>query len=249
MARLTTIPGTGDVVRLGVVSDTHIGSRDAALEELRAVYDKFSGLGIETVVHAGDVVAGVGIYRGQVTDDLAEGCTTFSDQVEHASQVYPERPGMTTLMIAGNHDLDGEFARRQSNPVAALAKRRRDITHIGDERATLVMPNGAHALLAHGSGPSGYAHSYKAQRFIEALPERQRPCLVVLGHYHRAGVIRHEGVTCVMAGCFQNQTPFLRAQGIAVDVGGWVLTIRLGESDIAGVATEWVGAPRAKAVS
>lgn len=239
MAGLTTLPEVEGTVRVGVVSDTHLGSRNAALDALHTVYDEFLALGITTVLHAGDVVAGLGIYRQQVTDDLDDWCTTYSGQVEYAERSYPTRPGITTLMIAGNHDLDGEFRRRASNPVAALARRRRDIQYIGDEHARLALPGGRHALVAHGTGPSGYAHSYRAQRFIEALPERRRPNLLILGHYHRAGVIRHQGVTCVMAGCLQIQTPFLRAQGIDVDVGGWVLTVRGGS-----ISTEWLAAPK-----
>ncbi len=222
---------------IGVVSDTHIGSRFESPEELQAVYDEFAFRGISTVLHAGDVMAGAGMYRGNVTDEL-----TPAQQVDRADEHYPRVPGVRTLMIAGNHDLHGDF--RGANPVHALARRRTDIVYLGNDRATVTLEDGTRILLAHGSGPSAYAHSHKAQRFIEQLPEADRPDILVLGHFHKAAFFRHHGVTCLMAGCFQRQTPFMRDRGISPDIGGWIVTIRDAHDGTRTVSAEWIGRPR-----
>jgi len=227
---------------IGVVSDTHIGSRFESGAELQAVYDEFAFRGISMVLHAGDVMAGSGMYRGNATDELSP-----VQQVDRADELYPRAPGVRTLMIAGNHDLHGGF--RDQNPVRALARRRRDIVYLGNERATLTMDDGTRILLAHGSGPAAYAHSHKAQRFIEQLPADERPDILVLGHFHKAAFFRHDGVTCLMAGCFQHQTPFMRERGISPDIGGWIVTIRDAHDGTRTVSAEWIGRPRENAVA
>ena len=243
MARLIDAPADGHTVRLGVVSDTHLGSQYQALAELEAVYDEFACRGVSAVMHAGDVFAGVGMYRGQETDELLPAVDTYSRQVDYAEAEYPARDGITTYMIAGNHDLDGAFSRSLSSPVRALASRRRDITYLGDDRASVELTNGATVMIAHGRGPAGYAHSYRGQRFIESLGRRERPDLLILGHFHRAGFFVHDGVSCVLAACFQTQTPFLAANGIEPDVGGFVISLTATASEMVGMSVDWVGRP------
>ena len=243
MARLIDAPADGHTVRLGVVSDTHLGSQYQALQELEAVYDEFACRGVSAVMHAGDVFAGVGMYRGQETDELLPAVDTYSRQVDYAEAEYPARDGITTYMIAGNHDLDGAFSRSLSSPVRALASRRRDITYLGDDRASVELTNGATVMIAHGRGPAGYAHSYRGQRFIESLGRRERPDLLILGHFHRAGFFVHDGVSCVLAACFQTQTPFLAANGIEPDVGGFVISLTATAGEMVGMSVDWVGRP------
>ena len=243
MARLIDAPADGHTVRLGVVSDTHLGSQYQALQELEAVYDEFACRGVSAVMHAGDVFAGVGMYRGQETDELLPAVDTYSRQVDYAEAEYPARDGITTYMIAGNHDLDGAFSRSLSSPVRALASRRRDITYLGDDRASVELTNGATVMVAHGRGPAGYAHSYRGQRFIESLGRRERPDLLILGHFHRAGFFVHDGVSCVLAACFQTQTPFLAANGIEPDVGGFVISLTATAGEMVGMSVDWVGRP------
>ena len=243
MARLIDAPADGHTVRLGVVSDTHLGSQYQALAELEAVYDEFACRGVSAVMHAGDVFAGVGMYRGQETDELLPAVDTYSRQVDYAEAEYPARDEITTYMIAGNHDLDGAFSRSLSSPVRALASRRRDITYLGDDRASVELTNGATVMIAHGRGPAGYAHSYRGQRFIESLGRRERPDLLILGHFHRAGFFVHDGVSCVLAACFQTQTPFLAANGIEPDVGGFVISLTATAGEMVGMSVDWVGRP------
>lgn len=243
MARLIDAPADGLTVRLGVVSDTHLGSQYQALAELEAVYDEFHARGVSAVVHAGDVFAGVGMYRGQETDELLPAVDTYSRQVDYAEAEYPKRDGITTYMIAGNHDLDGAFSRSISSPVRALASRRKDIAYLGDDKATVALTNGAKVMVAHGRGPAGYAHSYKAQRFIETLPIVERPDLLVLGHFHRAGFFVHDGVSCVLAACFQTQTPFLASNAIEPDVGGFVVSVAASGGEMLGTTVDWIGRP------
>lgn len=241
-SQVTRLDLQGDEVTVGIVSDTHLGSREEALPELRAVYDEFAARGIGTVWHAGDLTAGVGIYRGQVANGLMPGMHTYREQVEYATEVYPNVKGITTYIIAGNHDIEGEAGRIGADPVQAVCHRRGDMVYCGAYHGSLELPNGAHATMVHGRGGGGYAMSYKPQRYVESLPPGRKPALLVFGHWHVSGFFRHRQVTCLLAGCFEWQTDLLVRLGLQPDVGAWIITLRLGDDgSVVGIRPEWLG--------
>lgn len=239
---VTRLALQGDEVTVGIVSDTHLGSREEALPELLAVYEEFEARGIDTVLHAGDLTAGIGIYRGQQANGLMPGMNTYNEQVDYAAEVYPKVNGITTYIIAGNHDIEGEAGRVGFDPVQAVCHRRSDIIYCGAYHGSLELPNGAHATMVHGRGGGGYAISYKPQRYVESLPPGRKPALLIFGHWHVSGFFRHRQVTCLLAGCFEWQTDLLVRLGLQPDVGAWIVTLRLGEDgSVVGIKPEWLG--------
>ena len=239
---VTRLALDGDEVTIGIVSDTHLGSREEALPELLTVYEEFEARGIDTVLHAGDLTAGIGIYRGQQANGLAHGMGTYNAQVDYATEVYPQIDGITTYMIAGNHDIEGEAGRVGFDPVQAVCHRRKDIVYCGAYHGSLELPNGAHATMVHGRGGGGYAISYKPQRYVESLPPGRKPALLIFGHWHVSGFFRHRQVTCLLAGCFEWQTDLLVRLGLQPDVGAWIVTLRLGDDgSVVGIKPEWLG--------
>ena len=239
---VTRLALAGDEITVGIVSDTHLGSREEALPELLAVYEEFEARGIDTVLHAGDLTAGIGIYRGQQANGLANGMGTYNAQVDYATEVYPQIDGITTYMIAGNHDIEGEAGRVGFDPVQAVCHRRKDIIYCGAYHGSLELPNGAHATMVHGRGGGGYAISYKPQRYVESLPPGRKPALLIFGHWHVSGFFRHRQVTCLLAGCFEWQTDLLVRLGLQPDVGAWIVTLRLGDDgSVVGIKPEWLG--------
>lgn len=232
----------GDEITVGIVSDTHLGSREEALEHLHAFYDEAAARGISEIWHAGDLVAGVGIYRGQEAWGLLPGLNTYRTQVDYAVENYPKRDGITTLMISGNHDVEGAAGRIGADPVSAVSHQRADIKHIGVYSGSIELPNGAHAQLVHGRGGGSYAVSYKAQKYVESLPPGRKPALLIFGHWHISGWFRHRSVPILMAGCWEWQTDLLVRLGLQPDVGGWFVTLRLADDgSIVGMIPEWVG--------
>lgn len=239
---VTRLSLQGDEITVGIVSDTHLGSREEALPELLAAYEEFEARGIDTVLHAGDLVAGIGIYRGQVANGLAAGMNTYNAQVDYAAEVYPRIDGITTYMIAGNHDIEGEAGRVGFDPVKAVCYRRKDIVYCGAYHGSLELPNDAHVTLVHGRGGGGYAISYKPQRYVESLPPGRKPAMLIFGHWHVSGFFRHRSVTCLLAGCFEWQTDLLVRLGLQPDVGAWIVTLRLGDDgSVVGIKPEWLG--------
>lgn len=216
----------GDVIRVGLVSDTHLSSNEEALDELHLAYDIFEREGIEQVWHPGDWVCGRGIFR---TQDAEIKNHTFESQVEYAVANYPKRDGIETVGVGGNHDLEGEFGRIGADPVEAIAKRRDDIRNLGPYSAYLELPNGAYVHLLHGRGGMSYAYSYKAQKLVDGYAPGRKPALLCVGHWHVAGWLFQRGVHVFFPGCFEWRSPFLERLGLSPAVGFWILELTLGD--------------------
>jgi len=240
--RITRSLLDGDEVTVAIVSDTHLGSREEALEALHVFYDEVAARGITEVWHAGDLVAGVDIYRGQMASGVLPGLHTYRDQVDYAVDNYPQRDGIRTMIIAGNHDVEGAAGRIGADPVAAVCHRRQDMTYLGAYTGTIELPNGAYATMVHGRGGGSYALSYKPQKYVESLPPGRKPALLIFGHWHVSGMFRHRYVPCLLAGCWEWQTDLLVRLGLQPDVGGWIVTMRLADDgSIVGIKPEWLG--------
>jgi predicted phosphodiesterase/biotin operon repressor len=227
----------GDEITFGVVSDTHLSSKECALAHLHLAYDTFMDQGITEVYHSGDIVAGRGIYRTQ-DQDLTH--FTFESQVNHAVDNYPKRDGIRTVLIGGNHDLEGDFGKLGADPCVAIANRRDDIDYIGAYSGTIQLVNGAFVQLVHGRGGGGYAVSYKPQKYVEGLSPGRKPALIIFGHWHISGFFRHRNVSLLLGGCFEFQTSLLIRLGLQPDVGFWIMTMRLAEDgSVVAIKPEW----------
>jgi predicted phosphodiesterase len=223
----------GDTLRVGIVSDTHLGSKHEALEELHTAYELFKSEGITEVFHAGDLVTGRGIFRGQ---DSEIKVVTLDDQIDYAVTNYPVVEGITTHIIAGNHDVEGEAGRVGLDPVAAVAYRREDFNYLGPFSAWVEL-GGAWIHLLHGKGGMSYSYSYKAQRLVDGYPSGKKPAVLIPGHWHVRGNVRHRDVEVLWPGCFEWQSMFLARLGLHPAVGFHVLELTIAED---GSVVKWL---------
>lgn len=227
----------GRDLTIGLVSDTHLSSREEAVPELNLAYDVFAERGITEVWHAGDFTAGVDIFRTQASELKHH---TFEQQVEYLVDAYPQRPGITTRGISGNHDIEGGFGKIGANPVAAMAARRDDIEFLGDYSAWVELPGGAWVHLLHGKGGMSYAYSYKAQKLADSYPAGRKPALLCVGHWHVRGNIEARGIQVVWPGCFEWQSPFMTRLGLQPAVGFHILHLTIGaDGSLVRFVPEW----------
>src|ERR1700752_2510415 len=189
----------GDLIRFGVVSDTHLCSKHCALDELHLAYDYFEREGIAEVLHAGDLAAGGGIFKGQHKEITHH---TFEDQRDFAVEHYPKRTGITTRIIGGNHDLEGDFGAVGADPVKGVAHLRPDFDYLGPYSAWLELANGAHVHLLHGKGGMSYSFSYKMQKLCEAYGAGRKPAALLLGPFHVQGSLEARGIQGLFPACF-----------------------------------------------
>jgi predicted phosphodiesterase len=224
----------GDWVRFGVVSDTHLCSKECALDELNLTYDFFAREGISDVFHPGDLVAGMGIFPAQAHHVTHLG---FEDQRDFAIANYPRRPGVTTHIIGGNHDLEGDFGRVGADPVKGFCNQRDDFTYLGAYSAYVELPNGGSMHLLHGKGGMSYAYSYKAQKIVDGYAQGRKPGALLLGHYHVQGCFSPRGVHTLFPACYEWQSVQFGARlGLTPIVGFHVVEARLGDD---GTIVRW----------
>lgn len=112
----TKIIKTSDVskrIKLGVISDTHIGSTLTDMDDIKRFYEYFKKEDASFILHCGDFVDGENVVS---KDILEQAYTSILD--------YPKDDTMRTFIIFGNHDED--FVQKTGIDLAAALKYYRD---------------------------------------------------------------------------------------------------------------------------
>lgn len=217
--------------RIGLVGDSHICSRFQQLTLLHDAYSIFNQRQVDFVLHAGDLVDGKNMYRGQENEVFKHGA---DEQAEYVVKNYPKlERGRRTYIIGGQHDRsfyrDGGY-----NIIRAVCKERKDIVDKGFYKAEFVV-KGLKIGLQHPGGGVAYALSYKPQKIIESMmgfissvPSATKPILQVFGHWHTAiHIPSYMGIDVISLPCFQAQTPYLEQLGKMPVVGYALAEINL----------------------
>jgi hypothetical protein len=167
------------------------------------------------------------VYKGQEFElrDLG-----LDAQLDRLAKDAPR--GIKTRFITGNHD--ASFKTAAGAPVGKLiAQAVPEYEFVGEEQARVRFETPAGSLdvmLTHpGGGAKAYALSYPLQQHIGALEGGTKPDLYAAGHYHKAAMLpSYRNVCGVLAGTFERQTPFMARNGLAAHVGGWVISVAVG---------------------
>ena len=232
------------VHRFGLVSDSHLANRNARLDVLEALYDIFEQEGIESVLHAGNLIDGESKWnRSELVVHGVEG------QLAYVIQHYPQRDGITTrFLTASCHEgwygegIGLDIGRYMHNSFAAYG--RKDLEWLGHVEVDLELhPDNPQAVLRifHPGGGSAYATSYPVQKHVEAWQGGEKPSVCIFGHYHKTGYFYPREVHCLLAACTCDQTFFMRKRKMAAHVGGWIVEIHMtAMGGVGRVKTEFV---------
>lgn len=212
------------IIKVGIISDTHIGSRYWQKTFLKMAYEDFKKEGITSVYHAGDISDGVYTHRaGNIYEIYAFG---FDQQVEEIVKVYPKVEGITTYFITGNHDAT-HIMNGGANIGNALEKQRSDLKYLGHEYAKIWLTEKVDLDLVHPRDGTSYALSYKHQKRIDAMHGGQKPKIMVVGHYHKNFSMLYRNIWSFGLASFQAQSPFMRGMGLVSDVGYMIMEIKV----------------------
>lgn len=215
--------GLGEHFKIGILADTHLGSKAQQLTYLNDFYDYGVSRGVSEFYHAGDLLAGVDVFPGQTREIFLH---DYDSQVEYAINNYPKRDGVTSHIISGNHDM--VFAKRKGgDPVRAISVMRPDIEYCGAYSAWFKLSDMVTMYLLHPDGGSAYASSYRLQKTIESFEGGRKPTILVLGHFHRRCYVVERNVHGLLGAAFEAQTDFLRRKAIQPVIGGTILEICL----------------------
>ena len=222
--------------KIGVVSDTHLGSTQQQLTFLHKAYKEMKEEGIETVYHPGDIVEGSGkMFLDQPYEMFVHGGDAMVDYVIKA---YPREEGITTYIIGGNHDYS-YFKDNGIDIVKKICEKREDIKYLGTFGAYVNIGN-ISIYLMHPDGGGSYALSYKPQKIIEQFTPQKKPHIILIGHYHVPLMMPcYRNVNAFQLPGFQAQTTFLKRKGKDPVIGYLILEITPNERGIERLKSEW----------
>lgn len=220
--------------RLGVISDTHMGSMFHQRTYMQEFCDAFAAEGCEAILHAGDLVHGSSnMHKGMEFEVAVHGAHA---QTAYAVENFPN-VGLPIYIIDGNHDLSflkdaGAYVVRD------FADKRDDVTYLGSEGAYFEI-GGASIYLWHG-GSGAYAKSYNLQKWAEAVAPEEKPHIVLDGHLHFQCHVHHRGIECFQLPCLQAQTPFEKRKRLHPVIGALILDLWVSRNGLEDVATKWL---------
>lgn len=217
--------------KFGAIGDTHLGSKQERVEELKDIYRIFEANGIKTVLHSGNYIDGESRFNRH--ELKVHG---MDAQLAHMGDVYPQVKGLTTYMVSGD-DHEGWYGQREGVDIGFYMQKvmerggRTDIRSLGYMEAFMPLQHAksqsrAMVHVVHPGGGSAYAISYTMQKQIEAYEGGEKPAIVVAGHYHKAEHLEIRNVHGFQTGCFQDQTTFMRKKKLVATIGGWIIYAR-----------------------
>lgn len=214
------------IITFGLMGDTQICSKYTQLTYLHKFYDVCVERGIKTIYHTGDIDEGERMRAGHAYECYKHGA---DEHVNEIACVYPRREGVTTYFITGNHD--ASMIKHCGFDIGnAIAARRSDMIYLGRDSANIHLTPNCTLRLRHPWNGTSYSLSYKTQKMVDGMRTANKPDILAIGHYHKAEYLFYGDVHCFQTGCFQGDTPFTEGNGIAVHMGGWIVTVEVDKS-------------------
>lgn len=218
----------GDKLKIGVIADTHIGSKYTDYEYIFESFDMFNREDVDFICHAGDVTEGISHRQGHVYECSEIG---YEAQKEKSIEILNQWDDTAIYLISGNHDNWGRKA-LGANVVKDICNNVENAIFLGDDEGDIII-NDTTIRLWHGLDGSSYAHSYRLQKIIESFTGGEKPHCLIAGHCHKALYTYDRHVHCVSAGCMQSQSSWMRGKRLPAHTGFWIIEMVLNEKGIA----------------
>jgi len=222
-------------LKIGVVSDTHLGSWYECLDELHTFYKICEKQKVKAIVHAGDILDGNMRHQGWENEIHTFGADR---QVNYCAKHYPSIRGVKTYFIDGNHDLS-HWKKGGIQTGKRISEKRKDMVCLGDTEADVVL-NGVKIRLRHPTDGTAYAKSYKGQKIVNEIESGMKPQILIIGHYHYCIYFFARNIHVFHPGAFQRQTQWMRGKHLKPDVGGWILEIHKCGNEVLELTSTWI---------
>lgn len=217
--------------RLGLISDTHFGSKYAREDVCDDLYDWFAREGVTRVLHGGNWIDGEARFNKYDLIDCAHG---MQRQLDYFVERYPQRKGIETHYVAGD-DHEGWYAQAGADigpdmEKTARAAGRTDLRYLGYMESFITLEHKqtgetSKLLLMHPGGGSAYATSYAPQKVVESLQGGEKPGVICFGHWHKMEYAQIRGVHSIQMGCTKDLDPFGRKKRLSYHVGGVIVDL------------------------
>lgn len=232
--RVPNIKFNGESVKIGVLTDTHIGSLYFQESLLHNAFDVFEREHVDMVVHSGDVTEGMSNRAGHIYECSELG---YDAQKDKAIELLNRCPA-TLYAIDGNHD---RWFTKSAGAliVKDICEHVPQAEYLGQDEADLYLNDNIRLRLWHGEDGAAYARSYRIQKIVEAFSGGDKPHILVTGHDHKGGYFFERNVHCFMGGCIQMQSKWMRGKRIAAHVGFWIIEPFINDDSVPYVKSTW----------
>jgi predicted phosphodiesterase len=208
---------------VGVVSDTHLGSKHCMRARLASFIRCAYRRGARHILHAGDVLDGC-YKHGRF--ELSH--TGLEAQALDLLATLPRLDGLSYHAIDGNHDdtFSDSIGLEAGAYVEQLfrARGRTDFHHHG-RRSAFVRLGGAVVHLWHPQGSCGASVEPRVRQKIESYAPGERPDVLLVGHWHRYVHTTARGVEGIACPTFQaGQSAFGKSLVTDPALGGLLLS-------------------------
>lgn len=252
----------GDRIRIGVISDTHFGSKfqqpTYLVDHLRYMKKRK----VDAIMVAGDITDGATkMHAGFEYEIFAHGADAQAAVAAEVLVPEANRLKVPWYMIGGNHDYS--HWKNGGVDVVALLARESDWFHYlaprGDfgpgDAPNFLVPGVANSrgsighvrfgkLLIQINHPhmgSAYALSYRPQKWIEQLSPENKPHLVLMGNFHKVLQLDYRNVFALLLPSFQAQSGWMASKGISSYIGSAIVEVGVETKGLApSVQVEWL---------
>lgn len=152
-AKVPIISFEGKRIRVGAITDTHIGSVDFHEERLYQSFDEFKKAKVDFIVHAGDVLEGMSNRPGHIYELTHLG---YEQQKNYSVSLLSQWTDTDIYAISGNHDR-WYVKSAGANALADISKEVKNFHFLGHDEGEISLDGKAVLRLWHGEDSSSYA--------------------------------------------------------------------------------------------
>jgi predicted phosphodiesterase len=235
IANVPIISFDGERIRVGHISDSHIGSSYFNEKRMYQAFEEFRKAGVDFITHSGDVAEGMSHRPGHIYE-LAE--LGYANQKAKCIEVFGQWTDTDMYAIDGNHDR--WFIKSNGAKIVEDISQALDNFHfIGHDEGDISLKGKATMKLWHGEDGSSYALSYRLQKILESLSGGEKPNVLIAGHVHKYVCIFERNVYAISTGTMQRQTPWMRGKRIAAHVGFTIADYWVNDKGLAKMSHTW----------
>lgn len=236
MAKVPIINFTGKRIRIGAITDTHIGHKRFSASRLEQVFEEFKKERVDFITHSGDVTQGMNTRQPGMIYELDQ--LGYDRQKDEAVRLFSQWTDTDIYAIDGNHD---RWFLKSNGAVIVkdISSRIKNFHWIGHDEGDISLKGKATLRLFHGEDGASYALSYRIQKILESFSPGEKPDAIFLGHDHKHVKLFERGVHAVGMGTLQQQTQWMRGKRIAAHVGFCIVDFWINNKGICKMTETW----------
>lgn len=234
-SRVPIISFEGKRIRIGAITDTHIGSVDFHEERLFQAFNEFKKEKVDFIVHAGDVLEGMSNRLGHIYELTHLG---YEKQKQYAVDCFSQWTDTDIYAISGNHDR-WYVKSSGANALGDMDKEMSNFHFLGHDQGEISLKGKAVLWLWHGEDGNSYALSYRLQKILESLTGGEKPHAMLAGHVHKYVDIFERHVLCTSIGSIQSQTRWMKSKRISAHPGFIIIDYWVNDSGVCKKTHTW----------